>query len=1119
MADCSDLQARKRELEQKLAAAEKVQRAIEGEEAAKIAAEKKSTSGNFRTFSMIDGTKVRIDLEDWYAKAEADNVAMGEDALKEYVLENFAKGKRPKGSKGQNINYTQLDPTDENVNLFLEMAGQKRAQTEFGEELAMPFTNEVANQALLQEVSLRGGDPANIAKDLSGFGKKVMRLPEMTVLAKKMKLDSGAYYADLLEYVADEMENLGLPPERKRQVARAGQWAYLFEQVDAVLSRRIGQALRSRNFEMAATRWDEAAGGVQFDDIEILDIDKLKPGSLAAQVLEAIESGNAEELRKVARAKRVGALNDVTLNDGNVMTQVKILNTLRKDNLFLSPSTWIQRNVVAGGLMNFSNGVEDFYEVAFKTKDLGTAYTASTVAFMRMTSGMGAAFGNAFEAFMTGKSTFTSAGLKEGFDPNALANRKQNTQAQLQQSWDMLNESWSNVFENPQGAAGSTLPGILNLANLSARWALGATIEGLTGSTMGYQPAFSLLQMGDEVTRKMGFDWKVGMDSYVNALDEWDKLDVKPAGVTKAEWVAARSNERADAAVFSGLMTDDELAAFRRRQGAFQYGDVDNESLRLKIFNDQNGLPNPGTLEGAAGLKRGQEVTFTEKIDNPVGQGINMTRQNPMVGWVMPVFTTPWNGLKWLLDRDIFIRLPKQLAMELRQKRGIGDDKPFTAKEMAESRAKTVNAMFISAATYGAWQTGMFTDGGSFNPDQRKRENRNAPYAFSVGLAGLQMGMSRLQVSGKSIDLVDLMGLQADIHRAHHENLISDFDLGQFMAAVVQGYARIFDNKQSLGGVMDILSALSRTAQGQNVDWADAMASQMSGVLPLSGAMLQGSRSVQDPNVYQEGRRDLTATERSAIEADPNWNLFQRFTNKLNKNYPIVGTVGYQTRNRDWLGRERRRVFGIPTDAAAPFAPMIVSDTPLDRWMDKHGFGAPPHPGGKISSGDTPLTGGATTMSLEEENTWHREFTTIVGEAPAAQWLGKNAVINTGFGVYNIDKYVQGNTVLEALTALSQDPEYNLDLDTPHSPSLARTKGERRPYSEQSLSERKKSINDPRGIYKVWDAVITYYDRQAIDLMAQQHPEFVQKALANQEIKDVRRQEDAEAALPSLSSP
>ena len=137
------------------------------------------------------------------------------------------------------------------------------------------------------------------------------------------------------------------------------------------MSRRVGQALRSRNFEMAATRWDEAANGVKFDDIELLDLDKLKPGSLAAQVLEAIESGNAQELKNLARAKRVGALNDVGLNEGNVMAQVRMLNTLRRDNMFLSPSTWTQRNVVAGALVNFSNGMEDFYRTAFKPRTLG----------------------------------------------------------------------------------------------------------------------------------------------------------------------------------------------------------------------------------------------------------------------------------------------------------------------------------------------------------------------------------------------------------------------------------------------------------------------------------------------------------------------------------------------------------------------------------------------------------------------------------------------------------------------------------------------------------------------------------------------------------------------------
>ena len=178
-------------------------------------------------------------------------------------------------------------------------------------------------------------------------------------------------------------------------------------------------------------------------------------------------------------------------------------------------------------------------------------------------------------------------------------------------------------------------------------------------------------------------------------------------------------------------------------------------------------------------MQRAAEATFTNKITDPIGQGIQQMRQNPLVGWVMPVFQTPYNGMKWMLDRDIFIALPRQLMQEYRQARANikGVDTPFTPEEMADARGKTLNAAAISTATYFLWQTGVFTDGGSFNPDQRKRENRRIPpYSFSLGTLGV-LNMSKLTLAGKSIDLVDLMGLQADIHRAHHENLITDQDL------------------------------------------------------------------------------------------------------------------------------------------------------------------------------------------------------------------------------------------------------------------------------------------------------------------------------------------------------
>ena len=50
---------------------------------------------------------------------------------------------------------------------------------------------------------------------------------------------------------------------------------------------------------------------------------------------------------------------------------------------------------------------------------------------------------------MTGKATFTQAGLKEGVDPNSLINRKRNTIQMLQETRRQINESWTGLFDDP----------------------------------------------------------------------------------------------------------------------------------------------------------------------------------------------------------------------------------------------------------------------------------------------------------------------------------------------------------------------------------------------------------------------------------------------------------------------------------------------------------------------------------------------------------------------------------------------------------------------------------------------------------------------------------------------
>ena len=1136
MADCSKIERELQEALQQQSAARRLKRSVDAEAkaTAQMEAEEAATGAKrFRTFSMLDGTKIRINPREFYKQVEQDNIGLGEEKIRELVRARFDNNAKPAGSEGLNINYAEMDFNEENTNILLELAGVRRMGSEAGQELAMEFTEEAARDELLDNIRMMGGEPSEIARAMGRDTKALKRLPIVMVMAKKMKFDSARYYADLLEDSATLIDTFGISPKQQARLSRASQFVHFFEQFDALISRKTAQALRSRQFVFADL--NSVTDDLNFSNIEALDLDTLKEGSLASQVSEAILQGNAEDLRKLARAKRVGALNNIGINEGTISAQVRILNNLRRDNMFLSPSTWTQRNVVAGALVNFSYGAEDFYAMGIKNSKRD-ALRASTFAFRNMTMGMQAAFGNAFESLLTGKPTFTSAGIKEGLDPQSLVNRKANNNAVMLQTRDQLIEAWAEVFERPESLGDvANIPGkafgttfvttplaALNLLSTAARYLLGNAIEKLPGgSTMGFSPGFSLLAGGDEVTRKMAFDWKASFTAYENALKEWDELIDKPAGISKAQWVADRANERAEKAVFAPeKMTTDELAVIRRQAGGLQFGDMSDDALRLKLFNDRAGTPNLGTPEGRAGAQRGAEATFTQPVTGNIGAGIQRIRQNPLGGWVMPVFQTPANGLKWLLSRDAFIALPKTYLQQQRQAKGVkAGDAPYTADEMADAYARAINALFISSATYGLWQSGVFRDGGSFNRDQRRRENNPAfgtPYSFAIG-AFQFLGLSKLSVPGASIDLVDLMGLQADMFRAFHENLIKEQDVEELMVGVQQAYMRVLDNKSTLDGVMDILNFFSRGALGNDVDFSQALSSQMNGVLPLSGFLTAASRGLQNPNEKQMfGRRQMSATEITALQKDPNWGLFQKFAAKVARNYPILGTIGYQYQDKDWLMRDRRRPFGIPLDFTAPFAMVTVSDTPLDKWLVKHGLGNTPRESGKVGGSDLGLKNASpTTMSIDEERTYRTEMNLAIGEVPVETILGKsNALIDTGINQYNVNDYVKGNTLVEALTALSEDPRYEQDLTLPNGPSISTTQ---LPYFDQSLAERTKRDNDPRGVYRVFNAVVNYYDRLGLMGMIRQHPDFRAKAAANAKRRGERAIEDLRASPLGLS--
>ena len=1123
MADCSDLEAQLRKAEERLEATRQLRKAVEAQDELDRAAGDKPA---FRTFSMYDGTKIRINPKEFQAQIEKDFIEMGEESVKKLVRDRFDKDVRPDGSKGLNINYARMDVNNENVNALQTLADVKLSETEAGKNLQAKFTESAARDALLEQIALRGGNVEEIARDLARDNKVIGRLPRQMALVAKMKLDSTQYYADLLMDVADQMDTVGVGPLREREVLRAGQWHHYFDQQDALYARKIGQALNTRQF---SNLWKETEMNLNFDDIELLDIDKIKPGSLASQVLDAIESGDAEELRKIARAKRVLATVDGRINELNFFTELRILNDLRKDNFFLSPNSWLTRNVVAGAGVNFYTGVEDFFTYSFYTGSLKEAYDASMFAANRTYMGMSSAFNNAFQLMNNGKPTFTRAGMKEDIDPRSLQNIEQSTKDMSKDIVRRLNQVWEQNFFD---AVPSTFLGAMNLMNLGVRLGLGWVIREGTGwapflategSTMGYRPAFYLLGAGDEINKKMAFDWKVGGDAYIQALDEFKAFDVKDQPLNKKQWIANRANELADAAVYRGAMTNDELVSLRRRLGADQQGDMSNEAMRLKIMNELNEQPRPDNPLGAAGIERMQQNTFTEPLTGSIPGGIEQLRRNPLIGYQIPVFTTTWNGTKFLFDKEPIQRTVKLLLAEQQnaQYKKTGARTKATDFDIAVARGKSVTAFGLAAIVYQAWQQGIFTDGGSFIPDQNKRDRSKGviPYAFNFAW-GTQPG-SRLNVPTKSIDVFSLMGLQADISRAFHEGLIPSKSYDRFMDGIIRAYARAMTAQETLSGVINLMQGITRSGMGEDVNWARMTADQFSGIMPLSGGLLWGSRAGQDPNLIEDnGRREMTPTEVQALAEDPNYNIFEQFLAEVTRNYPILGSRNYKARQKDQWGQQITRPLSVPYDATAPFAPVLTDDSPLNQWFKKHGFGAPIHPQGKVTNRYLGLVGKSTTMSIDEETTWVEGFRTIVGEQPAAAVIGNKAVISTLHpfdprigNVYSIDEFVQGNTVSEAMTLLSQDPRYELDLNSPNSPSLAASKD--RPFSEQTLDARKS--RDPRGVYDVYNAIVEYYDKQAVIEMASQHPEYVQKAEANAQEELNQLLEDEAAAPLGLS--
>ncbi|MEN9767763.1 MAG: uncultured phage MedDCM-OCT-S37-C6 [Cyanobacteriota bacterium] len=1053
MADCNNLAQQIAEIEAKL------QQLDEMETTAKAILEVDGlppagkSVARLRTYT---GDDVGVSNEAWIKQGEADLIAKGTKSVRDLVEMGFRNNEGPRGSSGRMINYRQygvdyseLSPDDENINALLEVKGLKRANTRKGIELKRPFSESVAMQGLMRMARETGGDVRELATMLGRRFKGIDTLPGAVVQVAKARWDSVSQYADKLEEVAGAMEAGALTDELRLQLGNSAQWAHFFENLDAAVRRRIGQSLRGLQFNLDGANFELISPDADWARLTMADV---KGETLLGQTLEHVEKGDFLKLRQLAAVVRTNNLTRTSLNQGRLMSQIALLNNFRRNNMLLSPGTWLARNPVSGALVAFHHGLEDVVEGGLRIgamdglRAAGFANRAALDAWQM-------AWKNASTYLGSGKAVM---GLDNAMEvaPDLIRNERQQVVDALTTGFDLLQDP--TYWRNTVGAGPAVT--LMNVLNAATSLTLGNLGEKFLGWNGGYLPAFRLLGAGDEAIRSLAYAWKVNHEAYLRSFDELG------GARANTDAVARRAEEMAEGSLFSGYMSQEDLVKFRRERGIPLGDELPDDVLRLQAFNDLKGVPRADTELGALGLDRAANVTFTNTIKDPIIQGLGLTRQNALVAWQLPFFKTPLNSLLWSIDRTVVPSVVKALGAQMEN---------AAPEVLAQARAQAVVSLGFLTASGAMIAGGGFVGGGPSDPEEYARWRRiNTPYSFQ--LFGKVIPAARFRFGG--IDPIDIMGLYADLQQLVYEEGISDGDFQQATTGLATALARMMNNKASLLNTTTVLNAMT---QPDRADMADIMATQMGGILPLSGLLSMAARAGRGPLEATDKRRFLTADEKKALEMDPIYaehvapvvEFLQKVGEKWARPVPGLNQVLKAPERLDWLGSEIKRPFGIPAEAVIPFMPVIQPQDSLYQWLLDAGVTTKPRPNGQVA---LPSPGGegdvGLTMTNEEEKFYRVQMRSINAEIPAAAMLGRETYIP-------IDGFIQGRDMRSALRALKNSPGYqSLLASDPMGP-------------DQRVNPAKLSARKDSELYRPIQDIIDYYDRAAlIQLLTNQDP-------------------------------
>lgn len=1141
--NCKDINDQIREKEEELARLDKMlgkQQAVNENLNTNVSSKGKKRS---TVLTAIDGSEVTVSFDEWAAKAERMAMEMNDDTLQEMVSAGFESQQRPLGRMGRMINYADIEPTKENFAKVLELDAQSWKDTSGGKEFQRPFTQHAAGRAVLDLMNKFGGekgiDPRAAAKYYEKLLPGIHKLPSTAYSAAKARWQTNLELADALEDAANAIEtNIPIPDAAIAQLKAVVGWGHYFEQLDNVIRRKMGQGMQSLQKDMA--------GGIEMIDLDKdvvdLDWDDITGDSFLAQIIEHINNEDPLKLRRLATSKRLLGLTEAPLNESSFSAQLRLLNHYRRGNLFSSIATHI-RNVASGSLVWFDFWSQDVVKSALKT-DFATTLEAVGYTNRTYLSTWQTGLNNAVEAFKTGRQKLGGRNLKE-VAPEVLQESKAVVDGTINQAFDQIFHSEGIEDIPAQGLA------VVNLINASWRKMLGKYVsEKFFDSDFGYFPEYRALGAEDEIIRAMSGFQGVHLNAYTEAIDmargtplESKNLGERLRGGTQggprmgprmdddsASLFAQRyADEAAEKAVFNieKQFTDEDLKKLRFRELGVPMGEnMDNDDMRLLLFNNLQGVPNTSNKWGKFLKDRGDRTTFTQKFDNKgegkyIGNAMQMARKNPYAVLFMPTFQTWANGTGWAIDRNGVTQGIKMAITEFKTARGRAPNR----EELADIRAGYIVALGMATFFTALVTAGLMTGSPPTDPRERERWERegNVPYSISSPnwgfLGGKPLEVVKTQVG--SLEWFDTGFLTAEAYQAMLGGYISPDDFRGFMPELTKATGQFARQKNALRTFVDFYDAF-QNADGNGQQWVKGFSSITNGWIPFSGQFGNWDRTFESNQAGEKGtrRRWPTSEEMTAMEQSEAWNTLRpirAFLEKSANNVPIADDIWPAPKSKDWLGMETRsRFLGIPADRAVPFTQIVKSKDPLHVWLAKHGMGQKPWPDGKISKKEDgnfieiQLGQNKVDTSIgqvSEEDFFREAMHSTPGSEESLYThipMSQIAVVEDLLGM-SLERLVEGKTMTQALRLISKDPEYNLALDggileTPEgnvttknvTPSLSQNLGKGISYRQS---------RDKYQLLLPVNLIINYYKQVALTRLMDEVPTFQERidALYNQE--------------------